>query len=95
MATCPNEELLEALRRESLRIAALQPKAWDGDVPSFVYRTEGGMGLGQIVTSQPGGLEWDAYDLQRTEGNGALKIGHFQGEKEAKHYVEMYWSFAS
>ena len=87
-----NDEQSEALKRERLRHAAQQKKLWVGEDYLFRYQTEDGIGLGQIVCSRRGSLEWDAYDLQLTEGNGALFIGHFQGEKLARKAVEDYWS---
>ncbi len=81
--------------REALRHAAHQCKVWtEVGARSLRYQTEDGMGLGQIA--QTDNLEWDAYDLQRTdsENHGALKIGHFAGQKQAQQAVEDYWSLA-
>ncbi len=77
---------------ERLRIAAHQRKVWEavGD-HGWRYQTEDGMGLGQITIE---GRGWGAYDLQRTneQRTGALKIGYYQGQKQAQKAVEDYWS---
>jgi len=80
----------DKLQRERLRAAAHQTKLWVGEDFLFRYQTEDGMGLGQIRRDAK--LEWDAWDLQLMEGNGALFIGHYPGEKQAKKAVEDYWS---
>jgi len=75
---------------------AFQEKVWTDQVHGSRYETKSGVGLGQIVYDRKAvpSAEWAAYDLQQTdpETNGALLIGHFQGEKQAKQAVEDYWS---
>jgi hypothetical protein len=80
-----------------LKAALKSEKHWLGGSPFFVYADSSNRVLfGQIGQDSAG--EWDAYDLQADsrslpdDSNGALYIGHFQSEKEAKRAVEEYWS---